>query len=115
MAVTVACARKQKFAAVNDVERYELNVLFSADPVSRERKYGVAVIITESFNTLVYSDIKQRWRPQYRSRARVQHIPTRNGSNVFDYRRARHVLAQVDNLHLHQRLVWVTKLLEPEE
>lgn len=43
-AVSVACPRKQKFATVNVIERYELNVLFSAVPANRDKKYGVAVI-----------------------------------------------------------------------
>lgn len=42
--VLVACARNPKLAIVNDVDKYELNVLFSEEPSRRDKKYGVAVI-----------------------------------------------------------------------
>lgn len=44
--VAVARAKKAKFDAVNEQERYELNVNFRAEPDSRDTKNGVAVIIT---------------------------------------------------------------------
>ncbi len=37
-AVTVACARKAKFAAVNVVDRYEENTLFRGVPATRDWK-----------------------------------------------------------------------------
>ena len=40
----MACARKQKFARVNVIDKYELNVLWSEVPDNRDRKYGIAVI-----------------------------------------------------------------------
>lgn len=46
--VAVACARNTKPAIVKEVDRYELNVLLSGDPSNRERKYGLAVMRTNT-------------------------------------------------------------------
>jgi hypothetical protein len=44
--VAVACAKNRKFAAVNEDERYDGNVVLSGLSSSRERKYGMALIMT---------------------------------------------------------------------
>lgn len=40
MVVAVAWAKKIKFAALKDVERYEANVDFIGEPTNRDRKKG---------------------------------------------------------------------------
>lgn len=46
MVVAVAWAKKIKFAALKDEERYEANVDFIGEPTNRDRKKGVAVMMT---------------------------------------------------------------------
>lgn len=46
LVVAVAWAKKMKFAAVKDEERYEANVDLIGEPTIRDRKKGVAVMMT---------------------------------------------------------------------
>lgn len=46
LVVAVAWAKKIKFAALKDEERYEANVDLMGEPTNRDRKKGVAVIMT---------------------------------------------------------------------
>ena len=86
-AVAVAWARKAKFAAVNVVERYDENTLFSDVPATRDWKYGVAVM-----RARVCADVHEQALKNvsdvfaYHSTAEVLHNREESGSSESSHR-----------------------------